>query len=111
MTMDEMIEIKHFGVLGMKWGKRKAARQAEAVKIRNKGLDRINKNRQGVELIALYGARGQKATNRVLTIMGKDKTKTLQSAANKQLGESIAKRVLVVAGASIAGGLLSAATS
>lgn len=102
-------ELKHYGVLGMRWGHRRQQKRLARQKSRSKVIERINKNpEEGAKLFAFYCSRGEKATNRILDIMAKNPKKSLNSASDRQLGEDLAKKALIAIGAMALGSGLAA---
>lgn len=88
--------LQHYGILGMKWGKRRTV-------INEKRANTLNRLKQTNPLgekhyNEIREIRGQRAVNRILDIMGKHPDKSFKSASRQQLGEHVAKRVLLAAG-------------
>ena len=109
-------ELTQSGILGMKWGIRreqKLKRQEQKAdadfKRRSKVINRIKNQGEGKEtdLGTMYVMRGDKAVNRILDLMSKNPKRSLTSASLQQLGETVAKRVLITAGALSVGAALS----
>lgn len=107
----------HYGVPGMRWGRRKmqkraqkrAQKKAKRDAARNKVIDRINNNpNDALKLFAAYNVVGEKGTRRILDLMGKDPTRSLDSAIDRQAGEQLAKSMLITFGAVAVGGALAA---
>ena len=115
--MDRNDALNHFGVLGMKWGKRKSGanrlsrKERNAIKIevkykkRNETLNNVLKKdpTAAAKIGKLYLQQGERSVSRVLDIMGKEPTKNLKKAMRQQAGERVAKKVLISIGASALG--------
>jgi hypothetical protein len=103
MSLEVTNNLYHFGILGMKWGRRKGITpKAEAdFRRRSKVIKKIKAQGKDAEtdLGTVYVLRGEKAANRILDLMSKNPERSFRSASIQQQGETFAKNLLISAGA------------
>lgn len=102
--MNKETYLQHFGIPGMKWGRRKVAqwKTDQAVKDERRGKvfnKSILTNPSAMKTYnKIINGRGKSSANRILDIMSKHPSKSFKSAVRQQRGEYIATRALAVVG-------------